>query len=126
MAQNPPYSMGNIYDNRGIITQGQSGGTNIIVQRPPPREIDEGFRNFIRSNFPDKSKEIVPMVLTGDDEPERSRFASQIEEFLRADGYKVRQRVYFLSPGGTPMGVEIDPHTDPSVIMIKVGVNNRP
>ncbi|SEN11355.1 DUF2339 domain-containing protein [Bradyrhizobium sp. OK095] len=118
-------SIGTIHNNQGIITQGQIGGTNVVVPKPPPRSIDEDFRNFIRANFPDKSKEMAPMVLTGDDEPERSNFASQIEEFLKSDGYKVKPRVYFLSPGGTPMGVVIDQFTEPNVILIKVGVNTR-
>jgi hypothetical protein len=118
-------TMGNIFNNQGIITQGQTGGTNLIVSKPPPREIDDAFRSFIRTHLTDKSKEVAPMVLTGDDEPERSHFASEIEEFLRSEGYKIRQRVYFLSPGATPMGVVVDPHTDPNVTMIKIGVNNR-
>jgi hypothetical protein len=118
-------SIGDINNNRGIITQGQSGGTNVIVSKPPPRDIDDQFKNFIREHFPDKSKEMAPMVLAGDDEPERSRFASQIEDFLRSDGYKLRPRAYFLATGATPMGVVIDQYSDPTAIKVEVGVNNR-
>lgn len=121
----PINTMGPIYDNNGIVTQGQSGGTNIVVPKPPPREIDEGFKQFIRTHFPDKSREMATMVLVGDDEPERSRFAAEIEDFLKSDGYKTRERTYFLSPGGTPQGVVIDQYSDPSAILLKIGVNNR-
>jgi hypothetical protein len=98
---------------------------NTFVTKPPPRSIDEAFRGLIRTNFPDKSKEIAPMVLVGDDEPERTNLCVEIESFLKSEGYKVRQRTYFLSPGGTPHGIVIDQYTDPKAIIIKVGVNDR-
>jgi hypothetical protein len=123
IAQN---SIGSITNNQGIVTQGQSGGTNVIVAKPPPREIDNEFRDFIRQHFPEKSKEMVPMVLVGDDEPERTHFASEIADFLRSDGYKVGDTRYFIAVGQTPMGVVIDQYTDAKSVMIKVGVNNRP
>lgn len=122
IAQN---TIGPINNNQGIITQGQSGGTNIVVPRAPPRKIDGEFENLIREHFPDKSKEMAVMVLTGDDQNERSHFAGEIQDFLKSDGYKVRPIVYFIAVGEVPQGVVIDQYTDPGAILIKVGVNNR-
>jgi hypothetical protein len=118
-------SIGSILNNQGIVTQGQIGGTNLVVARPLPRAIDDNFKQFVRANLKDKTKHVVPMVLSGDDEPERTAFSIQIEEFLRTEGFTVRPRVYFLSPGGTPQGVIMETETDPSAVIIKVGVNNR-
>jgi hypothetical protein len=123
MAQN---TMGNILNNQGIVTQGQSGGTNIVVQKPPPRDIDDRFRNLIRENFADKSKPMQVKILAGDDAGERARFASQIEDFLRNDGYTLKPQNYFLSTGGPPpTGVVIDQYSEPGTIWVMVGINNR-
>lgn len=108
-------------NNTGIVTQFQSGGTNIIVSKLPPRGLDDRFRDFVRKNLTDKSIPIVPMVLVGDDQDERSNLATEIEEFLKSDGYTVRQRVYFLAPGTLPKGIIVDNKSNPA--SIKIGIN---
>jgi len=122
IAQN---STGPIIDNRGIITQGQSGGTNIVVQKPPPRQIDDAFKALIRQNFPDKSRDMLPMVLSGDDAGERAAFADQIVDFLKSEGYRVRPISYYLTPGPPTQGVLIDQYSDSSAVKILIGINTR-
>jgi hypothetical protein len=117
---------GAIFNNQGIVTQGQIGGTNTVINRQPPRQIDDQLRQFIRANVP-KAKTIKVMVLNGD--PERDNFAEEIGAFLTADGYKLMTPfISFLVGGGgkTPSGVEIGPDAnDADVWVIKVGVNTR-
>lgn len=107
--------------NSGIVTQGQTGGTNIIVPKLPSREIDDKFRDTIRTHFPDKTKPMATAVLIGDDEDERIHLAKEIEDFLKSDGYTVEPRTYFLNPNGPIHGIQIIYDSNP--IQIRIGVN---
>lgn len=122
IAQN---TTGPIINNQGIITQGQTGGMNVVVPKPAPRSIDQHFKDFVREHFQDKSKEMIPMVLTGDDAGERTDFANQIIGFLKSDGYTVGQMTYYIEAGPPTKGVIFDPYSDPKVIKIRIGINDR-
>ena len=115
-----------IVNNQGIVTQGQTGGTNTVVNRQPARHIDDEFRSFVRTNV-SKSIAIKIMVLSGD--PERDEFASEIANFLTGDGYNLKLPLvnFLIGIGTTPSGVEIAPESNPDngTWIVKVGVNTR-
>jgi hypothetical protein len=113
-------------NNQGIVTQGQSGGTNTVINRQPARHFDDALRGYIRANVP-KSKAIKIMVLNGD--PERDDFADEIIEFLKGEGYDLKLPAvsFLVGAGKTPNGVEVGPEVTPDngTWVIKVGVNTR-
>jgi hypothetical protein len=116
-----------IINNQGIVSQEQTGGVNTVINRQPPRHIDDELRGFIRANVP-KSKAIKIMVLNGDSE--RDDFAGEIANFLTGDGYDVKSPLlsFLVGSGGkTPSGVEIGPEANPDngTWIVKVGVNTR-
>src|SRR5262249_7162293 len=76
MAQNPPNSMGNIYNNRGIITQGQTGN-NTVIQGPIARSLDREpqLRQQMLRELP-RDKDITVTGVLGD--AESCDFAIQI------------------------------------------------
>jgi hypothetical protein len=115
---------GQMINNQGIITQGQSGGNNTVINQRPPRGLDDQGKSNFLSYLPDKSKPIKLMVLVGD--PERDNFANQVADFLKTAGYNVAEPMQrFIAVGDTPSGTVIEPNSDPGVVIIKIGVNNR-
>jgi hypothetical protein len=111
---------------QGIITHGQTGGANTVVNQRPDREMDAEFRRALLLGVP-KSNQIKLMVLNGD--PERDRWADQIERVAKAEGYTVLSPHFSFvmgSGGKTPEGTIISPdEKDPNVTVIMIGVNNR-
>jgi hypothetical protein len=98
MSQNPPNTMGNILNNQGIITQGQTGNNTIVGSIP--RSIDqprmEALKRQILSELP-KDKPITVMAVMGDSEA--INFAVQIHSFLKANGFPLAEE------GGISQGV---------------------
>jgi hypothetical protein len=121
----PANQIGDASNTRGIMTQGQIGGVNTLVNQTPDRELDDAFRNAVLSRVP-KTKQIRIMVLNGD--LERDRWADKIDAFLRAEGYAVLSpHVSFLTGSGetTPIGTQIFPdNDDKNIEVIKIGANN--
>jgi len=118
------FSVQTVSNNQGIITQGQTGGTNTVVNRRPDRVLDDLMKNALLTYIP-KTNKIKIMVLTGD--PERDKFASQIDTFLRSENYTILSpHIAFLSAGTTPLGTSIFPDDkDNSITIIQIGVNDR-
>jgi hypothetical protein len=96
MAQN---SMGNIFGNQGIITQGQFGN-NTIIQGPLARHLSDPradtLKTQILSDIP-KDKPITVMAIMGD--AEAIEFAQEIHAFMKANGFEMKE------PGGISQGV---------------------
>jgi hypothetical protein len=91
--------IGNIYNNQGIITQGQIGNNTLNVG-PQPRNISApqaaGLQAQILRELP-KDKPITVMALMGDGEG--IQFAHQIHAFMRANGFMMKE------PDGISQGV---------------------
>lgn len=96
MAQN---TMGPIYGNQGIITQGQFGN-NTIIQGPIPRHLSEpraqSLKDQILREIP-KDKPITVMAIMGD--AEAMEFANEIHSFLKDNGFDLSE------PDGISQGV---------------------
>jgi hypothetical protein len=77
----------NAPDNRGIITQGQSGGTNIINQAVPDLVFTPQVAADLLAKIP-KGKPIFIEIIG----PKPSDIATgiQIKDFLIANGYQVK------------------------------------
>jgi hypothetical protein len=92
-------SIGSIYGNQGIITQGQQGNNTINVG-PQPRNIDApnsvGLKAQILRDLP-KDKAITVMDLMGD--MESIQFAMQIHAFMKANNFTMKE------PEGISQGV---------------------
>jgi hypothetical protein len=92
--QVPPMSnnsIGNIFGNQGIITQGQIGNNTLNIG-PQPRNIDSpeaaGLKEQILRELP-KDKPITVTALLGDGES--IQFAQQIHAFMKANGFTMRE-----------------------------------
>ncbi len=93
-AQAPPMSnntIGNIFGNQGIITQGQIGNNTLNIG-PQPRNIDSSqavsLKAQILRELP-KDKLITVTALLGDGES--IQFAQQIHAFMKANGFTMRE-----------------------------------
>lgn len=87
MAQN---TMGNVYGNQGIITQGQTGN-NTIIQAPPARNLDSPWGGPLKSQILEKlprDQEISVTAVLGD--AEAADLAVQIYNFLKNNGFKMK------------------------------------
>jgi hypothetical protein len=96
MAQN---TMGNIYGNQGIITQGQSGN-NTIIQGPIPRHLSDSRAVSLKAQIlreVPKDKPITVMAIMGD--AEAIEFAHEIHAFMKENGFQMKE------PGGISQGV---------------------
>jgi hypothetical protein len=120
MAQN---TIGNIYGNQGIITQGQTGN-NTIIQGPLSRHLSEprmdGLKAQILREIP-KDKPITVMAIMGDGEG--IEFAEEIQTFMKANGFQMKgdgiaQGVFT----GPVKGLQKRDETDGSITFI-VGAN---
>ena len=84
-------SLGNIYNNQGIITQGQNGNNTLNVG-PVPRNLDSAWgaplKAQILKDLP-RDKPITVMAVLGD--TEAIQLAQQIHAFLKANGYKLTE-----------------------------------
>ncbi len=100
MAQN---TIGNIYNNQGIITQGQQGN-NTIIQGPIPRHLSdqraESLKAQILREIP-KNKPITVMAVMGD--AEAIEFAIEIHGFMKSNGFLMKE------PDGVSQGVFTGP-----------------
>jgi hypothetical protein len=96
MAQN---TIGNIYGNQGIITQGQIGNNTLNIG-PQPRNLNsaqaESLKAQILREIP-KDRPITVMALMGDGEA--IQLAQQIHEFMKANNFTMKE------PGGISQGV---------------------
>ena len=92
-------TIGNIFGNQGIITQGQIG-SNTLNLGPQPRNIDSAqavsLKSQILHELP-KDKPITVMAMLGDGES--IQFALQIHAFMKANGFTMKE------PGGISQGV---------------------
>ncbi|MGO9867041.1 MAG: hypothetical protein ACLPJY_05115 [Rhodomicrobium sp.] len=88
LAQN---TMGNIFGNQGIITQGQSGN-NTIIQGPIPRHLSDpradSLKIQILREIP-KDKPITVMALMND--AEAIEFAQEIHTFMKNNGFQMKE-----------------------------------
>ena len=102
-AQNtaPPMNnrIGNIYNNQGIITQGQVGN-NTVVQGAVPRQLSNPqaatLKAQILRDMP-KDKAITVMSVMGD--AEAMQFAYEIHAFMKENGFTMKE------PDGISQGV---------------------
>ena len=95
------------------------------VNPRPARHIDGELKNAILVHVP-KTKQVRLVVLSGD--AEADQFAWEIDEFLRAEGYRVTPRKFFtMAAGGkTPTGTTVYPDPDDAkVLVIRIGLNDR-
>src|SRR5262245_22214160 len=72
-------SIGQITNYQGIVTQGQSGGTNTVLNRRPDRILDDQGKKNLLYLVPDKNKPLKMLVLVGD--PERDSYGKQVKDF---------------------------------------------
>src|SRR5690349_12902851 len=75
-------SIGNIYNNQGLITQGQTGN-NTIIQGPIPRRMAEGRADSLKAQILrelPRDKRITVMAVMGDGEA--VQFAQEIFAFM--------------------------------------------
>jgi hypothetical protein len=117
-------SMGQISNYQGIVTQGQSGGNNTVINRRPARSLDEQGKRNLLSALPDRKKDVVLQILIGD--PERDNYGSQVRDFLISAGYHVREPIRrVVAVGDTPVGTVVDPYTQADAVVVEIGVNDR-
>ena len=76
----------NINAPGGIVTHGQSGGTNIIINRPAPRSLEDNLKGGLLQI--DKAKPVFVLYRNGD--PEAQAFGQQIYDYLKQQGYRVQ------------------------------------
>jgi hypothetical protein len=124
MAQNdkPPNTMGNVLNNQGIITQGQSGN-NTLIQGALPRRLGEQDKAQILARIA-KTRKISIMVQMGDSDA--ADLSAEIKSFLVSSGYSVQGPDFAMmfGPNGSPRGVNINLNEDkPSEpVQITVGI----
>ena len=106
--------MGNIYNNQGIITQGQQGN-NTIIQGQIPRDLErEGpLKAQMLRELP-RDKEITVVGILGD--TESCSFALQIQAFLKNDGFMVKDGIAESVFAGLPRGLQFNPNTGDFVV----------
>jgi hypothetical protein len=84
-------TLGNIYGNQGIITQGQTGN-NTIIQGPVRRDLNSAWGDPLKqqmlNNLP-RDKEITVTAVMGD--TEALDLAVQIHSFLKSSGFKLTE-----------------------------------
>ena len=105
--------------NQGIITQGQTGGTNIINQAPPHRHITPEQASAIVSSVEGSG---ISVLLTSPDDIEVRGYESEIARALRAGGVAVQ----FFNIGTMqppPRGVEVRPNGHETKVLI-AALNN--
>jgi hypothetical protein len=105
-------------------------GKATVTPRPPDkaragRHVDMDLKNAIVVHVP-KTKQVRIVLLK--DDPEADQFAWEVDAFLRAEGYTVVPRRFFvMAEGGkTPVGTSMYPdEKDANVIVIRIGLNDR-
>jgi hypothetical protein len=100
MAQN---TIGNIYNNQGVITQGQHGN-NTIIQGPIARHLSDPRADPLRAQIlreVPKDRPITVMAVMGD--AEAMQFALEIHSFMKESGFQMRE------PEGISQGVFTGP-----------------
>jgi len=88
MAQNPQNSMGNIYNNQGIITQGQTGN-NTIIQGPVRLQFNTQIGDDLVSKLP-AGKTIMLRSIGGRAD---QAIADQYQQYLQNRGFQVERTI---------------------------------
>lgn len=82
-------------NNQGIVTENQSGGTNIIYRTHPKLQFSGEIGSELLKTIPKGKPVVVQAVGSNSD----AQVGIQIAEFLRANGYKVDLwRIGMMSP----------------------------
>lgn len=82
-------------NNRGIVTENQSGGTNIIYRTPRRLRLTEEIGSELLKTIPEEKPVIVEAVGSNAD----AQVGIQMAAFLRAHGYNVDlQRIGMIAP----------------------------
>ena len=98
---------------------------NAAVPQRPARHIDAELKNAILVHVP-KTRQVKLVILSGD--AEANQFAWEIDAFLKSEGYQVMSPIFFsmAAGGNTPSGTTIYPdESDPNVLVIRIGLNDR-
>jgi hypothetical protein len=120
MAQNnnPSNTLGNIYNNQGIITQGQTGNNTIIVGTPKLQFTTALGEELIRKLPTGKSIRIRSVGSNGD-----QSVADQYEAFLQQRGFNIAYRdiIYgLLNPPPEQKISIMDNRDNPSEVIVTI------
>lgn len=115
-------SVGNIYGNQEIITQGQTGN-NTIIQGFPARHLSDPDKTEMLSRIP-KNRRIVIIALWGDQEV--INLGAEIKAFLARSGYTSIDGVgwgVMTMPDGTSFkGISVNLNEDKLNMPVQINV----
>jgi hypothetical protein len=99
-------SSGNIYDNNGVIAQGQ-GGDNTVIQGQIVRHLNDNDKAKLLSHLPRERKIVILFANSQSDDED---FAKEFHDFLVGNGYTVEgpNSSDFSGPNGQLKGVHIN------------------
>jgi hypothetical protein len=116
----PSTTFGDVLNNQGIVTQGQTGGTNTIIQGPPPRHLGDGDKQMLLARIP-RDRSIAILAQNGDSDA--ANFADELKKFLEESGYTVKLNygIIFNKRGGRGVNVDLNEDAPSEPVQINVG-----
>jgi hypothetical protein len=119
-------TLGNIYNNQGIITQGQQGN-NTIIQGLPERHLTDDIKTSLLAHIP-KSRKVVITALWGDQEA--INFGGEIKKFLTDADYSSVEGINWgmmNAPDGTSFkGTAVNLHVDQPDNPVEINIGAAP
>lgn len=112
----------NAPNNNGIITQGQTGGSNTIIQAPVARHLNDGLKDQLLAHISKDRKVSVTFASTASDGGD---LATEIKNFLEADGYSVTGPAMGFFAGSQPHGIIVSLHNDDLAKPVEVLVGTQ-
>jgi hypothetical protein len=85
----PSNTMGPVTGNQGIVTQGQSGGQNVIINPRITRHLDDAMRAGLLKDLP-KDKPVLVLGMNGN--TESMNYAKEIYAFLKDNDYPMKDK----------------------------------
>ena len=100
-------SLGNVYNNQGIITQGQQGN-NTIIQAPARAEFTPQLQSEILQKIPKGPIELITVGGEAD-----QAIGNQVHAFLNQSGYTVTRTAagIYAPPPSHPYSMAVGTHS---------------
>lgn len=115
--------IGAVSGNSGIISQGQSGGSNTVVNGVVPRHLSAQNKADLLARLKKDRPISIAVVMNDSDAAD---LANEMHDFLNENGFSVSPPNHMMmwGPNGTPRGVNINANdalpSDP--VQITVGI----